>query len=75
MRWQIWPEKGIGIRICVACNAVLCFLFLSMRDYRQEFVFHRVGNGVEPQAGPGLVGRVKGLCLRLSHRLDRKSVV
>lgn len=35
------------------------------RPVGQEFGFHHVGNGAEPQAGPGLVGVRKGVVFEI----------
>ena len=55
---------GAGVRVW---PAVLCCASWSCpgRPVGQEFVFHRVGNGAEPQPGPGLVGVGKGVAFEI----------
>ena len=50
---------GAGVRTC-GLQAVLCFLVLSRQACRPGVCFLHVGNGAEPQAGPGLMEGWRG---------------
>ena len=55
-----WSGLPLPVLICVACSAVLRFLVLSRQACRLGVCFLHVGNGAEPQAGPGLMEGWRG---------------
>ena len=62
-----WSGLPLPVLICVACSAVLRFLVLSRQACRLGVCFLHVGNGAEPQAGPGLTPLPVALLVRRSR--------